>query len=170
MRRALEAVRLEQGRATKGEGGHDGLSIDRIRQRLSGQTVGHRIELSGEVSSTNTVLRDLARAGAPEGTVVLAEAQSAGRGRLGRHWFSPPGVNLYASILFRPTIPPQAVPVFSFIASLALSDAISAEGAPATIKWPNDILVEGRKVRSGSGSTRRTGPWPSWPPGATGTS
>ncbi|MBI3624770.1 MAG: biotin--[acetyl-CoA-carboxylase] ligase [Candidatus Rokubacteria bacterium] len=124
----------------------DALSIELIRRRLSAQVVGRQIYLFGEVPSTNETLRHLTKAGAREGTVVLAESQTAGRGRLGKAWFSPFGVNLYASILFRPTISPEAAPVFSFIASLALADAIRALGLPAAIKWPNDILVERKKV------------------------
>ncbi len=124
----------------------DALSIEVIRRQLSARTVGRRIHLYGEVLSTNAVLRELARAGAPEGTVVLAGGQSAGRGRGGKTWFSPPGVNLYASVLFRPAIPPMSAAVFSFIASLALADAVRRLGLPAAIKWPNDILVNRKKV------------------------
>ncbi len=124
----------------------DSLSIELIRRKLAGETVGCQIHLFGEVPSTNAALRQMAEEGAREGTVVLAEGQSAGRGRGGKRWFSPRGVNLYVSVLFRPAIPPQAVPVFSLIASLALTEAIWAEGLPAAIKWPNDVLVEGKKV------------------------
>lgn len=124
----------------------DALSIEAIRRQLSARTVGRQIYLFGEVTSTNAVLRDLARAGAREGTVVLAESQTAARGRLGKSWFSPFGVNLYASVLFRPAIGPKEASVFSFMASLAVADAIRAAGVPAAIKWPNDILVERRKV------------------------
>ena len=124
----------------------DTLSIDRIRQDLSARTVGHRLCLYDTVPSTNLVLRDLARSGAAEGTVVLAEAQTAGQGRSGKTWFSPPGVNLYASILLRPAIPPAAAPVFTFAASLALADAVVELGLTPAIKWPNDLLVGGRKV------------------------
>lgn len=124
----------------------DALSIDLIREKLTAETVGRRIVLREEVPSTNAVLRDLARAGAAEGTVVLAETQTAGRGRAGKVWFSPPGVNLYASVLFRPAITPKAATVFSFIASLALVDAIGAHGLTAAIKWPNDVLVKRKKV------------------------
>lgn len=124
----------------------DCLCVDLIRRRLETEVVGFQTYLHQEVDSTNAALRRLAEAGARAGTVVLAEAQHAGRGRRGTPWFSPPGVNLYASVLFRPAIGPSAVPVFSFITSLALSDAIWAEGVPAAIKWPNDILIEGRRV------------------------
>jgi BirA family transcriptional regulator, biotin operon repressor / biotin---[acetyl-CoA-carboxylase] ligase len=125
---------------------HDSLCVDLIRRHLSAETIGRRILLYGGVPSTNLVLRDLAARGAVEGTVVLAEEQVHGRGRHGRSWFSPPGLNLYVSVLFRPGLDLREVPRFSLIASLALTEAIWGEGLPATIKWPNDILVDGRKV------------------------
>jgi BirA family transcriptional regulator, biotin operon repressor / biotin---[acetyl-CoA-carboxylase] ligase len=104
------------------------------------------IRLVDTVASTNAALRELARAGAPEGTVVIADAQTAGHGRFAKPWFSPPGVNIYASVLYRPAIAPREVGGFSFVASLAVSDAILAEGLRSTIKWPNDVLVGGKKV------------------------
>jgi BirA family transcriptional regulator, biotin operon repressor / biotin---[acetyl-CoA-carboxylase] ligase len=124
----------------------EGLSIDHIRRNLVTRRIGLQVYLFGEVGSTNVVLRRLAETGAADGTVVLAEAQTMGRGRLGKPWYSPAGLNLYASVLFRPAIPPAAVPVFAFISSLAVTDAIRVNGVPATIKWPNDVLIEGRKV------------------------
>jgi BirA family biotin operon repressor/biotin-[acetyl-CoA-carboxylase] ligase len=124
----------------------DGLDVAVIRRQLAGEVVGTHLYLFGDVSSTNAALRELAAAGAREGTVVLAESQRAARGRLDTPWFSPPGVNLYASVLFRPYIASAASPVFSFIASLALTEAIWALGAPAGVKWPNDIVVRGRKL------------------------
>ena len=124
----------------------DALDIDAIRRQLWPDGLGGRLYLYVEVPSTNVILRELARAGAAEGTVVLAESQTAGRGRGGQPWFSPPGMNLYASVLLRPEIPPRAVPVLSFIASLALADTIDEQGLRAAIKWPNDILVKGKKV------------------------
>lgn len=124
----------------------EALSINRIRQGLTAGTVGRHLYLFEQVPSTNSALAKLAKAGAREGTTVLAEEQTAGRGRLGKAWFSPPGVNLYASVLFCPPISSGEIAVFSFIASLALSDAIKEEGARPAIKWPNDILVEKKKV------------------------
>jgi BirA family biotin operon repressor/biotin-[acetyl-CoA-carboxylase] ligase len=135
----------------------DCLCIELIRRRLETEVVGFQTYLYQDVDSTNATLRRLAEAGAREGTAVLAEAQHAGRGRRGTPWFSPFGVNLYASVLFRPPIGPSAVPVFSFITSLALSDAIWAEGVPAAIKWPNDILIEGCKVAGSFGAFATVG-------------
>jgi BirA family biotin operon repressor/biotin-[acetyl-CoA-carboxylase] ligase len=100
-----------------------------------------------EVDSTQRVARDLARAGAAEGTVVIAEAQTAGRGRLGRTWHSPPGQNLYCSIVLRPRLAPAAVPQIALVAGVAVAAAIQeVTGVTPRIKWPNDVLVEGRKV------------------------
>jgi BirA family transcriptional regulator, biotin operon repressor / biotin---[acetyl-CoA-carboxylase] ligase len=122
------------------------LSLEDIRRRLRGTAVGTQIYLYGEVDSTNAKLRALARAEAAEGTVVLAEGQTAGRGRQGAAWFSPSGVNLYVSVLFRPAISPRELGVFTFVASLALADAVKDQGVVPAIKWPNDVLVGGRKI------------------------
>lgn len=127
----------------------DTLSVEAIRPRLTAESVGRQIYLFGEVESTNAVLRGLAREGAVDGTVVLADAQTSGRGRLGRSWFSPPGVNVYASALFRPRFRPAEAARFSFIASLSLADAVKDLGLGPAIKWPNDVLV-GRKKVGGS--------------------
>lgn len=124
----------------------DLLNIDSIRRALSSEIVGHRICLLWDVSSTNDALRGMAVAGAPSGTAVLAESQHAGRGRGGKRWFSPPRLNLYASVLLRPEIPLSSVPVFRLLAPLGVSDAIRIEGLFAAIKWPNDVVVGRQKV------------------------
>lgn len=104
------------------------------------------------VGSTQDVAAERARAGAPEGTVVVAEVQTAGRGRLGRRWESPPG-GLYATMILRPTRPPtpsakgaSGLPEISLVAGLALAEALEPFGHAAMLKWPNDVLVAGRKV------------------------
>jgi BirA family transcriptional regulator, biotin operon repressor / biotin---[acetyl-CoA-carboxylase] ligase len=124
----------------------DRLGLELLRRHLTTETVGHHVYIFGTVDSTNRVLARLADRGAAEGTVVLAEAQTAGRGRQGTSWFSPEGANLYASILFRPQLAPRELPLFAPIASLALAETVWLEGAPARIKWPNDVLVRGRKL------------------------
>lgn len=124
----------------------DLLSISIIRRRLNTEIVGRRLYLFDEVDSTNAKLKSLARSGVQEGAVVLAEGQTAGRGRRGQPWFSPSGVNLYASVLFRPAARASELAVFSFIASLAAADTLKDFGAPAGIKWPNDLLIDGDKV------------------------
>jgi BirA family biotin operon repressor/biotin-[acetyl-CoA-carboxylase] ligase len=124
----------------------DTLSIESIRRSLHTTTVGQHLYLFGEVDSTNELLCRLARSGDTDGAVVLAEGQSRGRGRLGQAWFSPTGVNLYVSVLFRPALKAHEAPVFSFITSLALADAIKDLGLTPAIKWPNDVLVRRKKV------------------------
>jgi BirA family biotin operon repressor/biotin-[acetyl-CoA-carboxylase] ligase len=122
------------------------LSIEAIRRRLHSAVVGRHLYLFEKVDSTSRALRNLARAGAAEGTAVLAESQSDGRGRMGQPWFSPAGTNLYVSVLFHADAAPRTVGVFSFIASLAVADAIRDLGLSPTIKWPNDVLVRHKKV------------------------
>src|SRR5262249_47625594 len=100
-----------------------------------------------EVDSTQRLARDLARGGADEGTTVIAERQTAGRGRMGRQWHSPAGENVYCSVVLRPPLAPGAVPCLALVVGLAVIDAVRAvAGLAAALKWPNDVLLEGRKV------------------------
>ena len=100
-----------------------------------------------ETDSTNARVLALARAGAPAWTAVVADSQTAGRGRCGRAWTSPPGVALYFSVLLRPALAPDALPLLTLAAGVAVADAVRAEtGLPAGLKWPNDLLVRGRKA------------------------
>ncbi|MGQ9920281.1 MAG: biotin--[acetyl-CoA-carboxylase] ligase [Desulfobacca sp.] len=97
--------------------------------------------------STNDAAKKLARQGAPEGTLVLAETQSAGRGRLGRTWESPAGTGLYLSLLLRPPLPPVELPKLTLLAAVAVVEAIqTATGRRTGIKWPNDIIFQGKKL------------------------
>ncbi len=100
------------------------------------------------VDSTNNLLKSMADKGAPEGTVVVAEKQEMGRGRLGRHWSSPAGGGVYLSLLLRPPIPPQHASPLTLLAAVAVCAGIRAvlpQLSPG-IKWPNDLLLGGRKV------------------------
>lgn len=124
----------------------DRLSLEGLRRHLTTEVVGHHVYIFGSVDSTNKALARLADRGATEGTVVLAEAQTAGRGRHGSAWFSPEAANIYVSVLFHPRIAPRELPMFAPIASLALAEAVWLEGAPARIKWPNDVVVGDRKL------------------------
>ncbi|HET6367357.1 MAG TPA: biotin--[acetyl-CoA-carboxylase] ligase [Pseudomonadales bacterium] len=121
-------------------------SIQDVRRRLETPAVGQHLYLLDQVESTNVSLRAIARAGGAEGTVLVAESQTHGRGRHGGPWFSPAGVNLYASVLFRPSFRPREAAPFSFVASLAMCDALRELGGEPGIKWPNDVLLGGRKV------------------------
>jgi BirA family biotin operon repressor/biotin-[acetyl-CoA-carboxylase] ligase len=99
------------------------------------------------IGSTNEEAMALARQGAPDGTVVVAEEQTAGRGRAGRSWFTPPGSAIALSIVLRlRSITPEAVGGLSAVGALAVAEALEDLGAAALIKWPNDVLLGGRKV------------------------
>lgn len=115
---------------------------------LSTARFGRLIHWHRSLESTNSTARLLAAGGADEGAVVVAESQSAGRGRLGRSWDSPSGVNLYFSLVLRPQLPPGRIPQLTLLLAVALHRALTlldGELRPA-IKWPNDILVGGRKL------------------------
>ena len=114
----------------------------RLKSHRLGKTIHHLLE----TGSTNDAARQLAEQGAPEGTLVLAEKQTQGRGRLGRSWLSEPGAGIYASILLRPLLKPRDAAVLTLVAAVAASEAIElACGLNADIKWPNDLLLSGRK-------------------------
>lgn len=109
--------------------------------------VVHEILLFDRVGSTNQIALEMASNGLPGGIAVLAESQENGKGRLGRKWFSPEGVNLYLSLFLRPHQPPREFPLFSLASSVALVDGIQrVTGLPAAIKWPNDVLINDKKV------------------------
>ncbi len=96
--------------------------------------------------STNARAAELGETGAPHGTVVVADAQTAGRGRLGRRWVSPPGRNIYVSLLLRPRIPNAEAPRLSLVAGVALADAVESSEVSCALKWPNDLYVGGKKA------------------------
>jgi len=110
-------------------------------------TIGWRIHHYAEVGSTQEVAEQLALDGAAHGSVVIAESQTAGHGRLGREWFSPPGVNLHATVILRPEMAPADVPVLGLVAGVAMAEAVEsvAPGLPG-LKWPNDLWLRGKKA------------------------
>lgn len=121
--------------------------IRKLNGLLKTETIGKVIHYFDETGSTNTVLARLAANGASEGTAVIADRQTSGKGRLGRKWFSPPGMNLYISVLFRPSIPAWESPLLTFLASVALVETMKKTGVRNTsIKWPNDVLIDGKKA------------------------
>ena len=99
-----------------------------------------------ETGSTNEDAYALGRAGAPSGTVCVADSQTRGRGRMSRSWFSPPGAGLYCSVLVRPVLSLRDAGLLSFCAALAMTEAVRASGLQVSVKWPNDIVFEGRKL------------------------
>ena len=121
------------------------LRIDDLRVALSGRVIGRRIDFHQSLPSTMDEARRLAEAGMPEGTVVLAEEQTAARGRFDRVWISPVGVNLSFSVILRPG--PDRLPQVNMAAALAVSRAVERTcGLVPSIKWPNDVRLGGRKV------------------------
>jgi BirA family biotin operon repressor/biotin-[acetyl-CoA-carboxylase] ligase len=120
-------------------------NLDTLRSHLGTQFVGHALSYKERVGSTFDLAREEAERGAPDGAVVLAEEQTSGRGRLGRSWVSPPGVNIYATVIFRPSL--DELRYLSVITPLAVAEGIEQiTGLYTRIKWPNDVLVNGKKV------------------------
>ncbi|OSM04856.1 putative biotin--acetyl-CoA-carboxylase ligase [Magnetofaba australis IT-1] len=115
--------------------------------REAGPFLPQRYYYFPTIDSTNAEAARLARAGAPAGTLCCADAQSAGRGRLDRRWISPPGRHLYFSAVLRPAISPRYAAQLTLMAGLAIGEALNDLGVTGlAIKWPNDILLDGRKV------------------------
>ncbi len=114
---------------------------------LAGCLMGKRLEIREQTTSTNADAFRLAEEGAAEGTVVIADSQSGGKGRRGRIWSSPPQVNLYCSVILRPSIMPQGAPQLTFLSAVAVARAIElTTPLVPEIKWPNDLLISGKKV------------------------
>jgi BirA family biotin operon repressor/biotin-[acetyl-CoA-carboxylase] ligase len=144
-------------------------TIGNIQAKLGTLFLGKRMQLHPQVGSTNDLVREAGREGAPEGLVILAEEQVRGRGRIGRTWTAPPGSSILCSVLLRPRFPPQQGFYLTIAASLAILRAIrkltvdgrrwtvdhrsqitstksAIRNPKVAIKWPNDVLMNGRKV------------------------
>lgn len=125
---------------------HAPLDAEALRRARAGARIGHTIRYFESIASTNDEARDLGAAGAPEGVVVIAETQTRGRGRLGRRWESPANRNLYMSVLLRPAIAPEDAAQIGLMAGLATAEGVAGWAPQARIKWPNDVLIGGRKT------------------------
>lgn len=137
----------------------DAAAIERELSRL-GASLGRPLTVAAETASTNDDARAAAAAGAPHGAAFLADAQTRGRGRGGRSWHSPPGENLYLSVVLRPAVPASGVAPIALVMGLAVASVVERRLAPARrvgapadlavpevrLKWPNDVLVGGRKL------------------------
>lgn len=145
LRRAGYAITARRASGYQLAGVPDRLGPAELAPHFTGSW--RRIAWYETLDSTQRAARDLARGGADEGTVVIAEQQTAGRGRMGRQWHSPPRANLYCTVILRPPLAPAAVPCLALVAGLAVADAVRrvTDLAPA-LKWPNDVLLDGRKV------------------------
>jgi BirA family transcriptional regulator, biotin operon repressor / biotin---[acetyl-CoA-carboxylase] ligase len=123
--------------------------IARVAARAG--SMGRQVHWFESTASTNDVAARLAESGAEEGTIVVAEQQTAGRGRHGRVWFSPPGAGLYVSVIVRPasdeSTDQNPAALLTLASGVAIAEAVRAvTGLPAEIKWPNDVLIGGRKL------------------------
>ena len=128
-------------------GPRDRYDTARMRAQLSTRIFGRVLEYHERVGSTNDVVLSLADQAAPHGTVCLADEQSAGRGRRGYGWFSPPGCGIWASVLLRPRLSAVRTPPLTLCAAAAAARVLeAAAGVSVKIKWPNDLLMGGRKV------------------------
>ena len=122
------------------------MNVNRLQEGLHTKRFGKQVVFLREVGSTNDAAKELADSGAAEGTVVVAESQTAGRGRLGREWLSPRG-GLYFSVILRPKLSAQEAVKLVFMAGLAAAEvAHEAYGLNVVTKWPNDVILEGRKL------------------------
>ena len=115
---------------------------DQIHTKWAGKTV----HFARKTDSTNLWIKRLAKEGAPEGTLALAEFQSAGRGRLGRSWEVPEGTSVMMSILLRPKFEPQYAPMLTLVMGMAVAKAVKSLGFDVSIKWPNDVVVSHKKI------------------------
>ncbi|MFC7392656.1 biotin--[acetyl-CoA-carboxylase] ligase [Scopulibacillus cellulosilyticus] len=124
----------------------DQLSEAKIYAGLTTKTLGHHLVYQDEIPSTQKKAQHLAEDGAEEGTVVLADEQTSGRGRLGRSWHSPKGTGIWMSLIIRPDIPIHKAPQFTLLTAVAVVKAVKhVTGLDCEIKWPNDILYKGKK-------------------------
>jgi BirA family biotin operon repressor/biotin-[acetyl-CoA-carboxylase] ligase len=120
---------------------------NQIINQLNTKTFGHTVFSFDSIDSTNTFAKQLRQNEAPHGTLIIAEEQTAGRGRLQRNWVSPNGKNLLFSLVFYPDFSMEKVSLLPFAGSLAIVDAIETiTGLSSTCKWPNDVLINGKKV------------------------
>lgn len=150
----IEKLR-ELGVAIKGHPRHgyqleklpDILAPSLVRAELPNAEIGHKVIHYFRTDSTNSAALELGAQAAPHGTVVIAEEQTAGRGRLGRKWYSEKSSGIYASIVLRPPLAPSTAPVLTLLAGVAAQNAVrAATGLSGDIRWPNDLLINGKKV------------------------
>jgi BirA family transcriptional regulator, biotin operon repressor / biotin---[acetyl-CoA-carboxylase] ligase len=147
MRRSVRRVREAQPSSPWSDLDRPPLSAARLRRAVIGADGWRELEVVARTASTNADLAARARRGDAAGAVLLAEEQTAGRGRLDRRWEAPPRSSLLLSVLLRPTTPPGTWTMLPFLAGVAVAEAVrSVSTLDATLKWPNDVLVGGRKL------------------------
>jgi BirA family biotin operon repressor/biotin-[acetyl-CoA-carboxylase] ligase len=140
-------IEVHADRGYRLRGTPDTLDDTDLRTALRTRWLGRELLVFGRVTSTNDIAVNMARSGVPEGTAIVAEEQTRGRGRLGRSWYSPPGEGLWLSMILRPDIENRQSGTVSLVVALGIARALrDTYGIDAALKWPNDILVDGRKI------------------------
>jgi BirA family biotin operon repressor/biotin-[acetyl-CoA-carboxylase] ligase len=129
-----------------------------LRQQLGERLFGRRVHHFSSTDSTNDRALAMMEAGEPEGSLVLAEEQMQGRGRRQRNWHSPSGLGVYASLILRPSLQAELLPLVSFAAAVGVVRALESLSLTARIKWPNDILLGGKKAGGLLAEARGDGP------------
>jgi len=125
----------------------DRLFASEVARQLNTKFIGKKIYYFDTVSSTMDMALQLAIKGSPDGTIILAESQTKGRGRLGRNWFSPKYKGIYLSLILRPEILPNQAPLLTLMSAVSICEAIKEKtGITCQIKWPNDILIHHKKL------------------------
>lgn len=125
----------------------DSFPVEELKLRLTSHIIGKKILSYNIVDSTSTIAAAMAQKNEPEGTVIFAEGQTKGRGRLGRKWISPSGQGIYCSVILRPVISPDEAPLITLMAGKSCCQAIrETYDIDALIKWPNDIMINSKKV------------------------
>ena len=125
----------------------DMLTAGEVHSYLETQRFGHKMYVFDSVESTQTIAQEMARNGAPDGTVIIAEEQTAGKGRMARPWESTKGKGIWMTVIIRPDVPPHMASQFTLVAAVAVTHAMKSVCSHIVpkIKWPNDLLVHGKK-------------------------
>lgn len=140
-------IKTDHGKSLTFVKSPDRLLEEEILFGLKTKRIGKKVFAYQSVQSTNTIAHQLALSGTPEGTIVVAERQTKGRGRMGRRWDSPERVGIYLSVVLFPDIDPKLAPGISLLTAVALAETIESAGIKGVkIKWPNDVLIDGKKT------------------------
>ena len=140
----IEAV---TGKGYRMTGVPDSIRAAEVESRLHTEWAGRPVYYFDEITSTNLYAKQLAEEGAPEGLLVVADAQTKGRGRSGRSWSNPPGTNIAMTLMLRPSLPPEKISMVTLVAGMAVCSVCrKLYDVPAQIKWPNDVVLDGKKI------------------------
>ena len=125
----------------------DTIAEEEVASRLQTERMGRQIRYFSRIDSTNQYAKRIAEEGAPDGTLIIADEQTAGKGRSGRTWVTPPAEAIAFTLLLRPKLSPDRISMVTLVMGLAVTNAVnSLYGVSAGIKWPNDVVIKGRKL------------------------